>query len=67
MVSDIMPTIGKNGSADIIAPPGAPGAATMAIPRTAIKPPSEAKSVGKLYISKTAMAVEMIAIILPAK
>ena len=51
----------------MIAPPGAPGAATIAIPRTKINAVIDAKSTGNPYMSKTAIDVHVIAIILPAK
>ena len=64
---DVIPTIGKNGRADIIAPPGAPGAATIATPSIAINPNTVAKLNGRPFISKTATEQDVIVIIDPAR
>ena len=63
---DTIPTIPKNGSADIIAPPGAPGAATIAIPKVIINGNMVDKLWGILFIIKTAVTQLVIVIILPA-
>ena len=57
----------NNPSAAIIAPPGTPGAATIAIPSIKIKPAIIPKEIGILDISMIAMAHATIFIVLPER
>ena len=65
--SDGIPIIGKNGSALIIAPPGAPGAATIAIPNININGNTVENPWSIPFIISTATANDVTDIILPDK
>ena len=65
--SDGIPIIGKKGSALIIAPPGAPGAATIAIPNININGINVDIPKSILFIINTATANDVTDIIEPDK
>lgn len=65
--ASVRPTIGKKGKADTMAPPGAPGAATIAIPNTMTKAAIVPIEIGIEYIIKMAVTQDMMVIIEPAR
>lgn len=65
--SGSIPTIDRNGTADIIAPPGAPGAAIITTASVSINGIIIPKFISRLFINKTLVTQEVIVIILPAK